>query len=156
VAVGINRDYVGRTFAAEVPFVVGREHIRQFAAAVGDDNPLSRDLDAAKAAGYPDLVAPPTFLTTVTMWRKALDLGTPDLNLDYSRVVHGEQRFIHARPVVAGDELTLAMTITGIRDAGRNEVMTMSNEFRTTSGELVATAVATLVSRGTAAKAVAQ
>lgn len=149
----INRDYVGRSFPAAESFVVGREHIRQFATAIGDPNPLYHDLEAAKAAGYPDLVAPPTFLTALAMNRPTIDVRDPDLNLDYSLVVHGEQRYTLSRPVVAGDELTITGTIEEIRDAGRNELLRATYEFRTTAGELVATAQSTLVSRGTAASA---
>jgi acyl dehydratase len=146
----INRDFVGRSFPADPPFLVGREHIRQFASAIGDDNPIYHDVEAAKAAGYADLAAPPTFLTTLAMWRPTVEVDDPELNLDYSLVVHGEQRYRHVRPVVAGDELVITATVAQIRDAGRNEVMRVSYEFQTTAGELVATAESTLVSRGTA------
>ncbi len=146
----INPDFLGRTFTGESPFVVGREHIRQFAEAIGDSNPLYHDVDAAKAAGYSDLVAPPTFLTAVALRRRTVDVHDPDLNLNYEQVVHGEQRYRLERPVVAGDELIVTGTITEIRVAGRNELIGTTYEFRTTAGEVVATAVSTLVSRGTA------
>jgi acyl dehydratase len=149
--VPLNRDFIGRRFVADTSFVVGREHIRQFAAAIQDDNPLSQDVDAAKAAGYVDLVAPPTFLTALVMWRPVLPMDDPELGLDYSLVVHGEQRFTLRRPVVAGDDIVVSVTVTNIRDVGRNELLTTEHEFVTTAGEPVGTALSTLVSRGTAA-----
>jgi acyl dehydratase len=148
----LNRDYIGRTFEAQGTFEVGREHIRRFADAIGDPNPVYRDPEAAKAEGHPDVIAPPTFLTTIGMsLRGAGPLGHGDLGLDYSRVVHGEQKFVHHRPVGPGDVLTATTVIDDIRDAGANELLTMRQEIRTTSGELVCEAINVVVSRGTAA-----
>ncbi|WP_250282055.1 MULTISPECIES: FAS1-like dehydratase domain-containing protein [unclassified Frankia] len=147
----LNRDFVGRRFVADAPFLVGREHIRQFAAAIQDNSPLSHDLEAAKAAGYVDLVAPPTFLTAVALWRPVVPVRDPQLGLDYSLVVHVEQRYSLRRPVIAGDELVVSATIADIRQAGRNELLISEYEFVTTGGELVATARTALASRGTAA-----
>ncbi len=146
----LDRDFIGRRFVADTPFLVGREHIRQFALAIREDSPLCHDLDAAKAAGYIDLIAPPTFLTTLGMWRSVVPLHDPALGLDYSLVVHGEQRYSLRRPVVAGDEIIVAGMISGIRNAGRNELIIIDYEFATTGGELLATARSSLVSRGTA------
>ena len=57
----VNEDFQGRTYDPTPPFSVGREHIRDFAAAVGASDPIHHDVEAAHAAGYADLVAPPTF-----------------------------------------------------------------------------------------------
>jgi acyl dehydratase len=150
--VPLNRDFIGRAYEAEGTFAVGREHIRRFAEAIGDPNPLYRDKAAAQAAGHPDVVAPPTFLTTIGMSLGGRGpIGDGDLGLDYSRVVHGEQRFVHHRPTYAGDELTAKTVIDDIRDAGANEAMTMRLEIRTTDGELVCEATNVVISRGTAA-----
>lgn len=147
----VNRAYVGRSFVADTSFVVGREHIRQFASAIRDDNPVYHDVDTAKAAGYADLVAPPTFLIAVTMWRQVVPFDDPDLGLDYSRVVHGDQRFSLRRPVVAGDEIVMTATITDVRDVRGNDLLTIEYVFTTTSGEEIGRAAAKLVARGTAA-----
>jgi len=147
----LNRDFIGRSYTSSPPFEIGRELIRHFATAIGDTNPISHDVDAARAAGHPDLVAPPTFLTTLTFRRPSGPIGEPDLGLDYSRVVHGEQRFELHRPVCAGDEVVATSTVTEIRDVGRNEMMQLTSEITTTSGERIATATNTMISRGTAA-----
>ena len=73
----------------------------------------------------------------------------PELGLDYSLVVHGEQTYVHHRPIRPGDRLSTSVTISDIRDAGRNEVMVLTMEL-TNDGEKVCTAVNTIVSRGTA------
>jgi acyl dehydratase len=75
-------------------------------------------------------------------------LADPDLGLNYAMVVHGEQRFSYLRPLTAGDVVTAQPAITEIRDAGRNVMMTTNTEIRTVTGELVCTAVSTLVERG--------
>jgi len=147
----LNRAFIGREYAFDQPFEVGRELIRHFASAIGDTNPISHDVEAAKAAGHPDLVAPPTFLTTLSFRRRSGPIGDPDLGLDYSLVVHGEQKFVLQRPICAGDVLDGHVTITDIRDVGRNEAMVLETVI-TAGGEHVATAVNTMISRGTAAK----
>ena len=146
----LNHDFVGRSYTSDTPFQVGREHIRQFARAIGDDNPLYHDVEAAKAAGYPDLVAPPTFLVTAIPGSLGLPTDDPALGLNYALVVHGEQRFTLRRPIVAGDELVAVTTISEIRTVGRNEVLVTTYDFSTTSGEPVASGTCGLVSRGTA------
>lgn len=148
----LNPAFVGRSFRAEGTFEVSREHIRRFAVAIGDPNPVYVDPEAAKAAGHPDVIAPPTFLTTIGL---SLPNGNgpifdPDLGLDYGRVVHGEQQYVHHRPVRPGDVLTAATTVTDIRTAGSNEILTMTTEISTVEGEVVCTARNVVVSRGTA------
>jgi acyl dehydratase len=144
----INRDYAGRTFSASEPYEVSRVKIAEFAAAIGDPNPVYRDSAAARAAGHPDVIAPPTFAIVVSMAAAGTAMADPGLGLNYAMVVHGEQRFDYARPLTAGDVVTAQPTITDIRDAGRNVMLTTSTEIRTTAGELVCTAVSTLVERG--------
>jgi len=144
----VNRDYVGRTFPASEPYEVSRVKIAEFADAIGDPNPVYRDRAAARAAGHPDVIAPPTFVIVLSMASAGTAIGDPGLGLNYAMVVHGEQRFQYERPVVAGDVLVAQPTITEIRDAGRNVMLTTSTEVRAADGELVCTAISTLVERG--------
>jgi acyl dehydratase len=147
----LNRAFVGRQYALDPPFEVGRELIRHFATAIGDANPISHDVAAAKAAGHPDLVASPTFLTTLGFRRRSGPIDDPELGLDYSLVVHGEQKFVLHRPVYAGDVLSGLTTVIDIRDVGRNEAMIFQTEVSAADGEHVATTTMTMISRGTAA-----
>jgi acyl dehydratase len=144
----INRDYAGRTFPAAEPYGVSRVKIAEFADAIGDPNPVYRDRAAAEAAGYPDVIAPPTFAVVVSLAGSGAALADPGLGLNYAMVVHGEQRFVYQRPIVAGDVLTAQATLTEIRDAGRNVMLTTSTEIKSATGELVCTAISTLVERG--------
>ena len=115
----INRDYIGRTFPAAAPYEVSRVKMGEIADAIGDQNPLYRDRTAAQAAGYADVIAPPTFAIVISMAGAAPAIADPGLGLNYAMVVHGEQRFEYARPLMAGDVVTAQATITDIRDAGR-------------------------------------
>jgi acyl dehydratase len=144
----VNRDYVGRSFPASDPYEVSRVKIAEFAAAIGDPNPLYRDRAVAQAAGHPDVIAPPTFPIVISVAASGAAVADPALGLNYAMVVHGEQQFEYTRPVTAGDVLTAQATITDIRDVGRNVMLTTSTEIRTTTGELVCTAISTLVERG--------
>lgn len=144
----INRDYIGRTYPPSEPYEVGREKIREFADAIGDQNPAYRDADAAKSLGHPDVVAPPTFPIIVSQRVAGQAVADPDLGVDYSMVVHGEQHFSYSRPVYAGDVLTGMLRIEDIRAAGRNEMLTTKVDLETPRGEHVCTAYSTLVVRG--------
>ncbi|HTX84583.1 MAG TPA: MaoC family dehydratase N-terminal domain-containing protein [Streptosporangiaceae bacterium] len=144
----INRDYVGRVFGVSEPYEVSRVKIAEFADAIGDANPVYRDQAAARAAGHSDVIAPPTFAIVISMAGSGAALGDPGLGLNYAMVVHGEQRFSYSRPIMAGDVVTAQVTLTDIRDAGRNVMLTTSTEIKTVAGEHVCTAVSTIVERG--------
>ena len=144
----VNREFVGRTFPPTEPYEVSRVKIAEFAAAIGDNNPIYRHRAAAQAAGHPDVIAPPTFAIVISMAGSGAALADPGLGLNYAMVVHGEQRFTYTRPIVAGDVLTAQVTLTDIRDVGRNVMLTSSTQLSTIDGELVCTAVSTLVERG--------
>jgi acyl dehydratase len=146
--VAINRDYVGRVFGVSEPYEVSRVKIAEFADAIGDANPVYRDKAAAQAAGHSDVIAPPTFAIVISMAGSGAALGDPGLGLNYAMVVHGEQRFSYSRPITAGDVVTAQVTLTDIRDAGRNVMLTTSTEIKTVAGEHVCTAVSTIVERG--------
>src|SRR5215472_5319030 len=146
-----NREYLGKTYPPGAPYEVSRVKIAEFADAIGDQNPVYRDRAAAQQAGFPEVIAPPTFPIVISMASSARALAEPGLNLNYAMVVHGEQRFEYSRPLVAGDVVTAAVTISDIRDVGRNSLMTTMTRIDTIEGEHVCTAYSTLVERGGAA-----
>ena len=146
----IDASFVGRVYAPTPPYRITREKIREFATAVGDPDPAYVDVEAARALGYRDVVAPPTFAITVTLPAGNQVTFDPELGLDYSRVVHGEQLFVHHRPLVSGDEVQVVVHVDSIRAAGGNDILGIRAEVSTTAGEPVLTATTTLVARGTA------
>jgi acyl dehydratase len=144
----LDPSFAGQTFPPAEPYEVGREKIREFALAVGDLNPLYLDASAARAAGYPDVIAPPTFATILFILATDSIIHDPALGLDYSRVVHGDQGFSYRRPIHAGDHLQAVVRIDSIRSLGGNQVLGMSADFATLDGEHVFTVSSTLVERG--------
>ena len=148
--VTVTADLEGRVYPDTAPYLVGREKVREFARAVGSSDPLSLDPAAAQAAGYADVVAPPTFAVVVQDLTLAQLLADESAGIDFSRVVHGEQRFRISRPIVAGDTLTAVMTVTGVKTLGGNAMVTSESAIRDETGAHVVTAVSTLVIRGEA------
>lgn len=147
----VNRAFVGREYAASEPYEVGREHVRSFVGAIGETSPLCLDSAAAQAAGYRDVVAPPTFLTVLDLrFGSEGPIHDPDFGLDFSLVVHGAQEFELHRPVCVGDVLTSVQRVEDVRDAGRNELVVTVTEVTDPFGQPVATLRSTIISRGTA------
>ena len=144
----MNPELQGRVFEPTAPYLVGREKIREFARAVFATSPLNHDPEAARAAGYSDIVAPPTFPVVIQESTLAQLLAEPDAGIDFTRVVHGDQRFSYTRPIVAGDELTAVLTVASIKSLGGHSMVTAESTITDASGAHVVTAVSTLVVRG--------
>jgi acyl dehydratase len=141
---------VGRGYPPSAVYEVGREKIAEFAAAIGAQDPVHRDPAAARAAGHLDVIAPPTFAIVLTLSAAGVVVEDPDVALDYSRVVHGEQRFTHHRPIRAGDRLVATPTIEAVRSVAGNDLLTTRVDVATEDGEPVCSASSMLVARGTA------
>jgi len=101
-------DKIGKRFAP-VLYAVGREKIREYAHAVGETNPLYLDLEAAREAGFTDLVAPPMFAVVYAGPTFLSALFDPELEIDFAHLVHGSQAFEWGSLVVAGDEITTVL-----------------------------------------------
>ncbi|MFF3491135.1 MaoC family dehydratase N-terminal domain-containing protein [Streptomyces sp. NPDC002795] len=143
----LDQSFVGRTYPPTTSYEVGREKIREFAEAVGDPNPAYVDRAAAEELGHPDVIAPPTFVFAITFKAAGEVIHDPELGLDYSRVVHGDQKFAYTRPVCAGDKLTVTSTIEGIKSLAGNDIIDVRGEVHDEAGEHVVTAWTKLVSR---------
>jgi acyl dehydratase len=118
-------------------YLVGREKVREYAAAIGEQSPLCADVAAAREAGFDDVVAPPMF-AAVYKWRAmgpaVLD---PAIGIDFSRLVHGAQEFTWHEPVVAGDEITTEVEFLEEAKRGDIRVYTFSSRSTNQRGELV-------------------
>ncbi len=95
-------------------YAVGREKIREYALATGESNPLHLDVDAARAAGYRDLVAPPMFAVVYAAPALAPGLFDPEVGIDFGRMVHGGQEFKWGPLVISGDEITTTVTLQDV------------------------------------------
>lgn len=130
---------------------VERGKLAEFARAVGEDNPVYYSADAAKAVGLPDVVAPPTFPAT-QIWQVPREEREARLgaNLDYGRVLHGEQEFVYKRLPLAGETLNATMRISkdftkeGKR-GGQMRFVTYESVFTDAAGEEVLSAYYTLI-----------
>ncbi len=144
----MNPELQGRVFPPVAPYLVGREKVREFSRAVFARNPINHDPEAARAAGYADVVAPPTFAVVVQEATLAQLLADPAAGIDFSRVVHGDQRFSFSRPIVAGDSLTATLTVTAVKSLGGHSMVTSESNIVDAAGAHVVTAISTLVVRG--------
>ena len=146
--VALNQALKGKEYG-EVRLPVVREQVLQFADAIGEDDPVFRDVEAARAAGFPEQLAPPTFVTKMQIMSSGQVVVDPELGLDYSRVVHGEQEYVWHRPVVVGDVLIGVPRIADIYAKKSNEYLVIEAEIRDDRGGLVVVGRSTLISRGT-------
>lgn len=139
---------VGRTFVSAEPYLVGREKIREFATATGEKSPICHDVAAARAAGHADVVAPTTFPIVVTLNAMGDAVTDPSVGVDWSRVVHGDQRFSYNRPIVAGDELTVHTVIESIKTLAGNDMITLRGDLVDAAGLPIGSTWTSLVQRG--------
>ena len=139
---------VGREFVAAEPYVVGREKVREFATATGETSPLCHDVAAARAAGYADVVAPTTFPIVITLDAMGEAVTDPSVGVNWSRIVHSDQRFTYERLVVAGDELRVKTVIESIKSAAGNDMITLRGDLLDANNALVGSTWTTLVQRG--------
>jgi acyl dehydratase len=144
----LNQDLKGKEYQP-VTFTVERDRVTQFASAIGDETPIYRDADAARGEGFEEQVAPPTFATVLQIMTSGQAVLDPDLGLDYSRVVHGEQEYEWRRPLVVGDVLSATPRIADIYAKRSNEFLVTEADIKDAKGETVVISRSTLISRGT-------
>ncbi|MGH3416662.1 MAG: FAS1-like dehydratase domain-containing protein [Actinocrinis sp.] len=143
----LDQSFVGRKYPPTEPYEVSRAKIREFALAVGDAHPAYTDPEAARTLGHPDVICPPTFPIVISMPAADQVVEDPALGLDWSRVVHGDQRFVYQRPMRAGDRIQCTVTVQAIKSVAGNDMITLLSELHTVDGEPVCSAYAMLVSR---------
>lgn len=113
----VNSDAIGKRYDPVV-YAVGREKIKEYAAATGETNPLHLDVAAARAAGHADVVAPPMFAVVYQSPSVMPALFDPQVGIDFAMMVHSGQDFRWERLVVAGEELTTTTTVRAISEKG--------------------------------------
>jgi acyl dehydratase len=135
-----------------IPYEVSRWKIMEYAQAIGDPNPVYRDPGAARRAGYPDVIAPPTFAVVVALPASIAAVRDTVPGTGYPVIVHVEQRFEYARPIRAGDVLHAESAVIGIRELRGAAIVTTRTEIRAADGEQVCSAWATLAKLPSAAE----
>ncbi len=127
----VDASLAGRTFPPTEPYTVSREKIEEFAAATGNE--------------YADGPAPATFPIVVAFRAMTGLMQDPTVGIELHHVVHGEQRFVYQRPVVAGDTLSATLTVETLRQIGGADIIGTRSDITDDDGELVVSAYATLV-----------
>jgi acyl dehydratase len=143
----VNTQAIGKTFDP-VTYAVGREKIREYAAAVGETNPLHSDVEAARAAGYADVVAPPMFAVVYAGRSVIPALFDPEVGLNFAMMVHGAQEFRWGPLVVAGDEITTTATVKDISERGPMTFFVFESVSENQRGKSVCTGTWTNIVRG--------
>jgi acyl dehydratase len=143
----VDQSLVGTTLPATGSYLVGREKVREFALAVGEGASVCRDPEAARAAGHPDVVAPPTFVITFVLPVIESFLRDPEVGWDYAHMVHAEQAVTLHRPVCAGDELSTTIHVDDLRTRAGSHLLTLRCEVADAAAAAVATCKAVLVTK---------
>jgi acyl dehydratase len=134
----VNPDAVGKRYPPTT-YAVGREKIVEYAAAVGERNPLHLDLAAARTAGHPDLVAPPMFVVVYQGGAVGVPMFDPEVGIDFARLLHAGQEFRWGPLVVAGDELTTTVSVQSISERAGLAFYAFAADSVNQRGETVAT-----------------
>jgi acyl dehydratase len=143
----VNTDAIGKTYPPDL-YAVGREKIREYASAVGEHNRLHLDSEAARGAGYADVVAPPMFAVVFASRAIMPALFDPEVGIDFARMVHGAQEFRWGPLVVAGDEISTTTTVTDISERGGLGFYVFETDSRNQNDEAVCIGIWTNIVRG--------
>jgi len=132
----VSTDVIGKTYPATT-YAVGREKIREYALAVGETDPLHLDVDAARAAGYDDVVAPPMFAVVYAMPAVAGALFDPEVGIDFARLVHSGQEFTWGPLVIGGDEIATTASVGDVSERAGNGFYVFESVSVNKRGEIV-------------------
>ena len=143
----MNTDAVGKTYAPTV-YAVGREKIREYALAVGETNPLHLDPEAARAAGFRDVVAPPMFCVVYSGPAVGPPLFDPEVGINFALMVHGGQEFKWGPLVVAGDEIETTVTVKDISERSGTGFYVFESVSTNQDGDTVCVGTWTNIVRG--------
>jgi acyl dehydratase len=135
-ATAVNTDVIGKTYPPTL-YAVGREKIKEYAFAVGEHNPIHLDHEAARTAGFADVVAPPMFAVVYANAAILPGLFDPEVGIDFAHMVHGAQEFRWGPLVVAGDEITTTATLTSVSERGGMGFYVFETDSRNQDGDTV-------------------
>jgi acyl dehydratase len=145
--VPVNTSAVGKQYPPVV-YAVGREKVREYAAAVGETSPLHSDVEAARAAGHADVVAPPMFAVVYQAPSVMPGIFDPDVGIDFAMMVHSGQDFRWERLVVAGEELTTTTSVTSVEAKGGMGFYDFEVVTKDAGGATVCTGIWKMIVRG--------
>jgi acyl dehydratase len=138
---------VGKSYPA-ADYEVGAEKIREYANAVGETNPVYQDRDAAREAGFRDVVAPPMFVVVYSARAMGPAILDPELAINLMMMLHGSQEFVWSEPVCAGDTITTEATLKDLYEKDGREFYVFESVSRNQDGAETARATWTNIVRG--------
>ena len=143
----VNTAAVGKAFPATT-YAVGREKVKEYALATGETNPLHLDHEAARKAGYADVVAPPMFVVVYAAPALGPAIFDPDVGINFALMVHGAQEFRWGPLVVAGDEIETTVTVQSIEERDGKGFYVFESVSRNQDGDAVCVGTWTNIVRG--------
>jgi acyl dehydratase len=143
----VKTDAIGKSYPPAT-YAVGREKVREYATAVGETDPLHQDPEAARAAGYADVVAPPMFAVVYSAPVMGQAILDPEVGINLAAMVHGGQEFVWDQPVVAGDEITTAASVKDISERDGMGFYVFETVSKNQDGDTVCTGTWTNIVRG--------
>jgi acyl dehydratase len=143
----VKTDGIGKQWDPVI-YEVGAEKVREFADAIGATNPVHHDHEAAKAAGFRDLVAPPMFCVVYSAPAMGPAVLDPEVGIDLAAMVHGGQEFVWGEPVCAGDLITTHPWLADIYEKGGRGFYVFQSESTNADGKLMARGTWTNIVRG--------
>jgi acyl dehydratase len=143
----IDKKFVGKEYPAK-EYEIGREKMKEYAAAISDMNPYYHDKEFGKRSKYGDNIAPPSFAAVYNLMGCADMFFDPELKLNMAMLVHGEQEFEFIKPVKPGDQITTTGKIVDIMQKGSNDLVVFEARSVNQDGDLVTIGRATFVIRG--------
>ena len=145
-------DIIGTHYRYHDYFLVGREKIREYAAAVQSDDHLHFDEEAAKAAGYPNVVAPLTFIAVAGRQVQLEIFKQFDVGINLSRVIHRDQKILFHRPIFAGDKLYFDSWLDSVLESHGTVISEMRSEVTDADGKPVMTTIVTMIGEAAGAE----
>ena len=143
----VNTNAVGKTYAP-LTYAVGREKIREYAFAVGETNPVHLEVEAARALGHADVVAPPMFAAVCSAPAVTPALFDPEVGINFALMVHGGQEFKWGPLVVAGDEIETTVTVKDISERSGTGFYVFETVSTNQDGDTVSVGTWTNIVRG--------
>lgn len=145
-------DIIGTHYRYHDYFLVGREKVREYAKAVQSDDPLHFSEEAAKAAGYPHVVAPLTFIAVAGRQVQLEIFKQFDVGINLSRVIHRDQKILFHRPIFAGDKLYFETWLDSVLESHGTVIIEMRSEVTDAEGEPVMTTIVTMIGEAAGAE----
>lgn len=141
----IASEIIGTHFRYPDYYLVGREKIREFAKAIQSDDPVHFSEEAAKAAGYHDLLAPLTFIAIAGRQVQLEIFRNFDVGINIARVIHRDQKIKFHRPIVAGDKLFFDSWLDSVTESHGTVISELRSEVTDEDGKPVMTTIVTMI-----------